>query len=107
MPWKMFRPRSTVALCFTPGCETADSAEAGLSDSGGSDMPSQAVSRIPKTFNQLILFILVFLVYLVCLVCLAELVAWFTRVRLPNQIDQINQTDRAWLPHQCCPQQVL
>src|SRR5690349_25059696 len=25
------------------------------SDSGGSDMPSQAVSRMPKTFNQLVL----------------------------------------------------
>jgi hypothetical protein len=83
LPLKMSRPRSTLALRFTPGCETDDSAEAGLSDSGGSDMPSQAVSRMPKPFNQLFLFILVFLVFLVCLVYFVCLVC------LVNQINQL------------------
>lgn len=80
MPWKRSRPRSTLALRFTPGCETDDSAEAGVSDSSGSDMLSQAVSRMPKPFNQIFLFILVCLVYLVYFVCL---------VRLVNQINQL------------------
>ena len=34
MPWKMFRPRSTLALYFTPGCETADSAQIVFTDNG-------------------------------------------------------------------------